>query len=89
VLETSKKKLIYKYFKCALWSPNSTSSYPDGTKSKKMNSGSSIRYPVNFLPGEERKVFPKRKAFFDVAKDSSPIYRNAEPNEHKGIRYPI
>jgi len=50
----------------------------DGTKVK-MNSGSSIRYPVNFLPGEERKVFLKGEAFFDVAKDKAhPFIVNAD-----------
>ncbi|MCK0144383.1 FecR domain-containing protein [Arenibacter sp. F26102] len=50
----------------------------DGTKVK-MNSGSSIRYPVNFLAGEERKVFLKGEAYFDVAKDKAhPFIVNAD-----------
>ncbi|MCM4153799.1 DUF4974 domain-containing protein [Arenibacter sp. N53] len=50
----------------------------DGTKVK-LNSGSSIRYPVNFLAGEERKVFLNGEAFFDVAKDKThPFIVNAD-----------
>lgn len=50
----------------------------DGTKVK-LNSGSSIRYPVNFLAGGERKVFLKGEAFFDVAKDKNhPFIVNAD-----------
>jgi len=41
----------------------------DGTKIF-LNSGSSIKYPVKFVKGQERKVFLSGEAFFDVTKDS-------------------
>lgn len=41
----------------------------DGTKVT-LNSGSSIKYPVNFIKGKERLVYLEGEAFFDVAKDS-------------------
>lgn len=34
-----------------------------------LNSGSSLRYPVNFLPGKKRQVFLEGEAFFEVSKD--------------------
>lgn len=40
----------------------------DGTKVL-LNAGSSLRYPVQFLEGKERKVFLEGEAFFDVAHD--------------------
>ena len=40
----------------------------DGTKVK-LNSGSSIKYPQQFINGKDRKVFLKGEAFFEVAKD--------------------
>jgi len=41
----------------------------DGT-SVFLNSGSSLKYPVKFISGQERQVFLQGEAFFDVAKDS-------------------
>lgn len=38
----------------------------DGTKVY-LNSGSSLKYPVGFIKGKERKVFLEGEAFFDVA----------------------
>ncbi|WP_456420406.1 FecR family protein [Lutibacter sp.] len=35
-----------------------------------LNSGTSLKYPVKFLKGEDRQVFLNGEAFFDVAKDS-------------------
>lgn len=35
-----------------------------------LNSGSSLRYPVQFIKGMKRQVFVQGEAFFDVAKDS-------------------
>lgn len=40
----------------------------DGTKVK-LNAGSSIKYPVTFMKGSERKVFVQGEAFFEVSKD--------------------
>lgn len=34
-----------------------------------LNSGSSIKYPIKFIPGNLRKVFLEGEAFFDVTKD--------------------
>ncbi len=34
-----------------------------------LNSGSSIKYPIQFIPGNPRKVFLEGEAFFDVSKD--------------------
>ncbi|WP_108809343.1 FecR family protein [Aquimarina spinulae] len=34
-----------------------------------LNSGSSIKYPIKFIPGNPRKVFLEGEAFFDVTKD--------------------
>ncbi|MEC3965272.1 FecR family protein [Flagellimonas halotolerans] len=34
-----------------------------------LNSGSSLRYPVTFLPGKKRQVFLEGEAFFEVSKD--------------------
>jgi ferric-dicitrate binding protein FerR (iron transport regulator) len=42
----------------------------DGTKVH-LNAGTSLKYPVKFLKGKERKVFiEKGEAYFDVAKDA-------------------
>tara|TARA_R110002050_G_scaffold161882_6_gene291719 strand:+ start:24747 stop:25892 length:1146 start_codon:yes stop_codon:yes gene_type:complete len=35
-----------------------------------LNSGSSLRYPIQFIEGMKRQVFVQGEAFFDVAKDS-------------------
>lgn len=40
----------------------------DGTKVY-LNAGSSLKYPVQFLKGKERKVFLEGEAFFEVAHD--------------------
>ena len=40
----------------------------DGT-SVHLNSGTSIKYPVQFIKGKKRKVFLNGEAFFDVKKD--------------------
>lgn len=40
----------------------------DGTKVY-LNAGSSLRYPIHFIEGEERKVFLEGEAFFEVAHD--------------------
>ena len=50
----------------------------DGTKIK-LNSGSSIKYPVRFLKGQDRKVFLKGEAYFDVTTDKAhPFIVNAD-----------
>ena len=42
----------------------------DGTKVL-LNSGTSIKYPVKFIEGENRQVFLSGEAFFNVTKDSN------------------
>lgn len=52
-------------------------SLSDGTYVK-LNSGSSIKYPVHFIKGMERKIFLKGEAYFDVASDKEhPFIVNA------------
>lgn len=49
----------------------------DGTKVF-LNSGSKIKYPINFIIGKNREVFLEGEAFFDVAKDKNhPFIVNA------------
>lgn len=40
----------------------------DGTQIK-LNSGTKIKYPVQFIKGMERKIYLRGEAYFDVAKD--------------------
>lgn len=43
-----------------------------------LNSGSSLKYPVNFIKGKDRQVFIKGEAYFKVAEDAnSPFIVNA------------
>tara|TARA_R110002049_G_scaffold267330_1_gene443608 strand:+ start:1634 stop:2773 length:1140 start_codon:yes stop_codon:yes gene_type:complete len=49
----------------------------DGTKVF-LNAGSSLKFPVKFLPGTERTVFLSGEAFFDVTKGKDPFIVNAE-----------
>tara|TARA_R110002050_G_scaffold10071_1_gene34956 strand:+ start:3495 stop:4700 length:1206 start_codon:yes stop_codon:yes gene_type:complete len=49
----------------------------DGSKVH-LNAGTSLRYPVQFIPGQDRQVFLKGEAFFDVAKDrNNPFIINS------------
>lgn len=49
----------------------------DGT-SVHLNAGTSFKFPVNFLPGQERKVFLEGEAYFEVTKDTQrPFLVNA------------
>lgn len=44
-----------------------------------LNSGTTLRYPVKFIKGENRQVFLEGEAFFDVAKDKKhPFVVNAD-----------
>ncbi|MDO5968751.1 FecR domain-containing protein [Flavivirga aquimarina] len=44
-----------------------------------LNSGTSLKYPVNFITGKSRKVFLKGEAYFDVTKDENhPFIVNAD-----------
>lgn len=50
----------------------------DGTIAH-LNAGTSLKYPVTFLPGKERQVFLNGEAFFDVANDlDHPFVINAD-----------
>jgi hypothetical protein len=50
----------------------------DGTQIY-LNSGTSIKYPIKFLPGLDRQVFIKGEAFFDVSKNlKNPFIVNAQ-----------
>lgn len=42
----------------------------DGTKAR-LNSGSSLKFPVKFLKGQDRNVYISGEAFLEVVKDSS------------------
>ena len=49
----------------------------DGTKVK-INAGTTIKYPVQFITGQNRKVFVKGEAYFDVTEDiAHPFVVNA------------
>ncbi|WP_420602239.1 FecR family protein [Flagellimonas sp.] len=49
----------------------------DGTKVK-VNAGTIIKYPVQFITGQNRKVFVKGEAYFDVTEDiAHPFVVNA------------
>lgn len=44
-----------------------------------LNSGTSLKYPVQFIAGQERQVFLKGEAYFDIAKDEeNPFIVNAQ-----------
>lgn len=51
--------------------------FSDGTKVF-LNAGSSIRFPVKFISGVDRKVFLTGEAYFDVAKNKDPFIVNAD-----------
>ncbi|MDO6605197.1 FecR family protein [Arenibacter palladensis] len=43
-----------------------------------LNAGSSIKFPVKFIPGSDRTVFLSGEAFFDVTKNKDPFIVNAD-----------
>ncbi|SDL63335.1 FecR domain-containing protein [Kriegella aquimaris] len=45
----------------------------DGTTAY-LNAGTSLKYPVKFLPGKERQVFLDGEAFFDVTKNKKSAF---------------
>lgn len=51
----------------------------DGTRAH-LNSGTSLKYPVNFIKGQKRKVFLAGEAHFDVAKDTEHPFIVASEN---------
>ncbi|MEI6865658.1 FecR domain-containing protein [Flavicella sp.] len=63
----------------------------DGTKVH-LNAGSSLKYPISFIKGKNRKVFLKGEAYFDVAKDAKhPFIVNADDMDVRvlGTRFNI
>ncbi|TYA74527.1 FecR family protein [Seonamhaeicola marinus] len=77
VNSSTTKKLVYntltipygKHFKITL---------SDGTKVH-LNSGSSLKYPVDFIDGKKRKVFLSGEAYFDVHEDKThPFIVNSD-----------
>lgn len=75
--ETSIEKLVYSTLKI----PNGKQfelELSDGTVVH-LNSGTTLKYPVKFIAGENRQVFLDGEAFFDVAKDKKhPFIVNAD-----------
>jgi hypothetical protein len=75
--ETSIEKLVYNTLKI----PNGKRfelQLSDGTVVH-LNSGTTLKYPVKFIAGENRQVFLDGEAFFDVAKDKKhPFIVNAD-----------
>jgi hypothetical protein len=75
--ETSIEKLVYNTLKI----PNGKRfelELSDGTIVH-LNSGTTLKYPVRFIAGENRQVFLDGEAFFDVAKDKKhPFVVNAD-----------
>jgi len=75
--ETSIEKLVYNTLKI----PNGKRfelELSDGTVVH-LNSGTTLKYPVKFIAGENRQVFLDGEAFFDVAKDKKhPFVVNAD-----------
>ena len=47
--------------------------FSDGSKVY-LNSGSSIKYPIKFIPNQVREVFLEGEAFFDVTKNKSDLF---------------
>jgi hypothetical protein len=75
--ETSIEELVYNTLKI----PNGKRfelELSDGTIVH-LNSGTTLKYPVKFIAGENRQVFLDGEAFFDVAKDKKhPFVVNAD-----------
>jgi hypothetical protein len=75
--ETSIEELVYNTLKI----PNGKRfelQLSDGTIVH-LNSGTTLKYPVKFIAGENRQVFLDGEAFFDVAKDKKhPFVVNAD-----------
>jgi hypothetical protein len=75
--ETSIEKLVYNTLKI----PNGKKfelQLSDGT-TVHLNSGTTLKYPIKFIAGENRQVFLDGEAFFDVAKDKKhPFVVNAD-----------
>ena len=67
--DNTNRKLVYNTLKIP-YGKTFLLTLTDGTEVH-LNAGSSLRYPVNFLKGENRNVYLEGEAFFNVAKDKA------------------
>jgi hypothetical protein len=75
--ETSAEKLVYNTLKIP-YGKRFELQLSDGTIVH-LNSGTTLKYPVKFIAGENRQVFLDGEAFFDVTKDKThPFVVNAD-----------
>jgi transmembrane sensor len=74
---TKKESLVYNTLKVP-YGKRFEIQLSDGTKVQ-LNAGTSLKYPVKFLAGQNREVFLNGEAFFSVTKDKKhPFIVNAE-----------
>ena len=74
---TKKENLVYNTLKVP-YGKRFEIQLSDGTKVQ-LNAGTSLKYPVSFLKGQNREVFLVGEAFFSVAKDKKhPFIVNTE-----------
>lgn len=75
-LKTTKETLVYNTLHVP-YGKKMQLALSDGTLVH-INAGSSLKYPVQFIQGQERKVFLEGEAYFDVAHDAAhPFVVNA------------
>ncbi|TRX39436.1 FecR family protein [Flavobacterium restrictum] len=75
--QTALEKLVYNTIKIP-YGKRFELQLSDGTRVH-LNSGTTLRYPVRFIAGENRQVFLDGEAFFDVTKDKKhPFIVNAD-----------
>ncbi|AWK03826.1 hypothetical protein HYN56_06135 [Flavobacterium crocinum] len=77
--ETNSDKLVYNTLKIP-YGKKFRLELSDGTMVH-LNSGTTLKYPVKFIAGENRQVYLDGEAFFDVAKD-----KKHPPLELKGLK---
>ncbi|MEN2398272.1 FecR domain-containing protein [Flavobacterium sp. MC2016-06] len=76
-MESDPEKLVYNTIKIP-YGKKFQLQLSDGTLVH-LNSGTTLKYPVKFIAGENRQVFLNGEAFFDVAKDKKhPFVVNAD-----------
>jgi transmembrane sensor len=75
--ETTIEKIVYNIIKIP-YGKRFELQLSDGTIVH-LNSGTTLKYPIKFIAGENRQVFLDGEAFFDVAKDKThPFIVNAD-----------
>ena len=80
--ETALEKLVYNTIKIP-YGKRFELQLSDGT-TVHLNSGTTLKYPVKFIAGENRQVFLDGEAYFDVTKDKThPFVVNAD---HLNVR---